>query len=151
MWRRGGFDASTLYRYWASNWLTGKDYNPVKQTSTAGGYVLRAAGNRIQVVGSFRNHGDPVRNRGKPYSISYGTDASSFRGKTYEFLVQELKIDLAGVTGTKILGCELIFVFEPDGKQYHGYWCRVLLFYNKERIINHVIDKWITTNYLTSS
>ena len=79
-----GFNVKTLYRYWASIYLTGKDFNPVKQNNVNGGYFLRAAGKKVQLVGSFRYFGDHIVNRGKPYSVN--TDESTLTGKTYEFL-----------------------------------------------------------------
>ena len=36
-----GFRAHTLYRYWASDYLQGKDFNPVKQNNVQGGYFQR--------------------------------------------------------------------------------------------------------------
>ena len=107
-----GFNASTLYRYWASDYLTGKDFNPVKQNNTHGGYFLRAAGKKVQLVGSFRYFGDPIVNRGKPYSVN--TDESTLTGKTYEFLAQKLSLNSTYTQSTKILGLNLTFVIEPD-------------------------------------
>ena len=56
-----------------------------------------------------------MENCGKPYSLDYEVDASSLKAKTYEFLVQNLKVNASGATGNKILGRSLVFVFEPDG------------------------------------
>ena len=107
-----GFNAKTLYRYWASNYLTGKDYNPVKQDNVSGGYFLRVAGKKVQLVGSFRYFGDHIVNRGKSYSVN--TNESTLTGKTYEFLVQKLSLNSTYTQSTKILGRNLIFVIQPD-------------------------------------
>ena len=70
-----GFCAHTLYRYWASDYLSGNDFNPVKQNNTNGGYFHRGSGKKVQFVGSFRYFGDTIVNRGKSYSLN--TDTST--------------------------------------------------------------------------
>ena len=65
-----GFRAHTLYRYWASDYLQGKDFNPVKQNNVHGGYFLRGSGKKVQFVGSFRYSGDTIVNRGKLYLLN---------------------------------------------------------------------------------
>ena len=41
-----GFSANTLYRYWSSDYLSGKDFTPIKR-STHGGYFLRGSGKKV--------------------------------------------------------------------------------------------------------
>ena len=65
-----GFRAHTLYRYWASDYLQGKDFNPVKQNNVHGGYFQRGSGKKVQFVGSFRYSGDTIVNRGKLYLLN---------------------------------------------------------------------------------
>ena len=72
-----GFRAHTLYRYWASDYLSGKDFNPVKQNNINGGYFQRGSGKKVQFVGSFRYSGDTIVNRGKPYSFNTDTSTST--------------------------------------------------------------------------
>ena len=105
-----GFKASTLYRFWS--WDRSGNNDKTKQTNMVGGRFQRAHGKKISIIGSFRNHGDHVENLGKPYSLNY--DPDEIQGHTYEFMIQNLKINPAGATGKKILGRSLIFIFEPD-------------------------------------
>ena len=106
-----GFRAHTLYRYWASDYLQGKDFNPVKQNNVTGGYFLRGSGKKVLFVGSFRYPGDAIVNRGKPYSLN--TDTSTSTGRTYEFMVQKLTLEPLASSSTT-LGSSLTFVIEPD-------------------------------------
>ena len=108
-----GFHASTLYRYWSlTEFNSGKDFNPVKESNVHGGFFQRGSGKKVQFVGSFRYTGDTIVNRGKPYSLN--TDTSLFTGRTYEFMVQNLTLDPLASSST-ILGSSLTFVIEPDG------------------------------------
>ena len=107
-----GFRAHTLYRYWASDYLQGKDFNPVKQNNTNGGYFHRGSGKKVQFVGSFRYFGDTIVNRGKPYSLNTNTSTTS--GRSYEFMVQKLTLE-ALAPSSSILGASLTFIIEPDG------------------------------------
>ena len=106
-----GFYAQTVYRYWASDYLQGKDFNPVKQSNVQGGYFHRGSGKKVQFVGSFRYTRDTIVNRGKPYSLN--TDTSVSTGRSYEFMVQKLTLDPLAVSSS-ILGASLTFVIEPD-------------------------------------
>ena len=117
-----GFRATTLYRYWAADFkpsgtpfnysaYKGKLFNAVEQKNKQGGYFQRGAGKKVQFKGSFRYSGDKIINTGKPFSLN--TDASDNKGKTYEFLVQELTL-VKPPTSTHILGSSLTFVIEPD-------------------------------------
>ena len=107
-----GFNAETLYRYWSSTeFNTGKDFNPVKQAKTQGGFFHRGSGKKVQFFGSFRYTGGEIVNRGKPFSIN--TDTNVFNGRTYEFLIQKLTLDTSATT-TSILGASLVFIIEPD-------------------------------------
>ena len=106
-----GFHAQTVYRYWASDYLQGKDFNPVKQSNVQGGYFHRGSGKTVQFVGSFRYTGDTIVNRGKPYSLN--TDTSVSTGRSYEFMVQKLTLDPLA-SSSSILGASLTFVIEPD-------------------------------------
>ena len=106
-----GFRAHTLYRYWASDYLSGKDFNPVKQNNVHGGYFQRGSGKKVQFVGSFRYSGDTIVNRGKPYSLN--TDTSISTGRSYEFMVQKLTLEPLA-SSSSILGSSLTFIIEPD-------------------------------------
>ena len=106
-----GFRAHTLYRYWASDYLSGKDFNPVKQNNVNGGYFQRGSGKKVQFVGSFRYSGDTIVNRGKPYSLN--TDTSTSTGRSYEFMLQKLTLEPLS-SSSSILGSSLTFVIEPD-------------------------------------
>ena len=104
------FYAKTMYRYWAANYASGDDFNPVKQGASGngvkGGYFLRGVGRKVQVHGGFQNFGDSIVNYGKPYTLNvHGMD-----GKTYEFMYQKLT---PNYLTNKILGLCLIFVIEP--------------------------------------
>ena len=105
-----GFSANTLYRYWSSDYLSGKDFNPIKR-STHEGYFLRGSGKKVQFVGSFRYSGDTIVNLGKPYSLN--TETSSTSGRSYEFMVQKLTLDPLS-SSSSILGSSLTFIIEPD-------------------------------------
>ena len=106
-----GFSATTLYRYWASDYLSGNDFNPVKQNNVHGGYFLRGSGKKVQFVGSLRYFGNTIVNRGKPYSLN--TDTSTSTGRSYEFMVQKLTFDPLS-SSSSILGSSLTFITEPD-------------------------------------
>ena len=106
-----GFRAHTLYRYWASDYLSGNDFNPVKQNNVHGGYFQRGSGKKVQFVGSFRYSGDTIVNRGKPYLLN--TDTSISTGRSYEFMVQKLTLEPLA-SSSSILGSSLTFVIEPD-------------------------------------
>ena len=106
-----GFHAQTVYRHWASDYLQGKDFNPVKQSNVQGGYFHRGSGKKVQFVGSFRYTGDTIVNRGKPYSLN--TDTSVSTGRSYEFMVQKLTLDPLA-SSSSILGASLTFVIELD-------------------------------------
>ena len=105
-----GFRAHTLYRYWASDYLSGNDFNPVKQDNVHGGYFQRGSGKKVQFVGSFRYSGDTIVNHGKPYSLN--TDTSTSTGRSYEFMVQKLTLEPLA-SSSSILGSSLTFIIEP--------------------------------------
>jgi len=77
-----------------------------------GGYFLRAGGKKVQVSGSFRNFGNTVVNHGKSFSLN--SDPNTLTGQSYEFMTQELSLDI-NYTATKIIGRSLIFIIQPDG------------------------------------
>ena len=106
-----GFRSHTLYRHCASDYLQGKDFNPVKQNNVHGGYFHRGSGKKVQFVGSFRYSGDTIVNRGKPYSLN--TDTSTSTGRSYEFMVQKLSLEPLA-SSSSILGSSLTFIIEPD-------------------------------------
>ena len=106
-----GFRAHTLYRYWASDYLSGNDFNPVKQDNVHGGYFQCESGKKVQFVDSFRYSGDTIVNRGKPYSLN--TDTSTSTGRSYEFMVQKLTLEPLA-SSSSILGSSLTFIIEPD-------------------------------------
>ena len=108
-----GYNGKSLYRFWSSADLSGKDYSWRKEDVYNGGYFLRGSGKKVQMVGSFRYSGDTIVNRGKPYSLNTDT-VTTFTGRTYEFMVQKLTLD-SSATSSSILGSSLKFVIEPDG------------------------------------
>ena len=93
-----GYTASTKYKYWS--WTC---KNKVQQNDSRGGYFHRGTSKRVRVKGSFLNH----RKRIYGQEISYSLDYEN--GKTYEFVIQELK-----TTQSDILGNAIHFVFEPE-------------------------------------
>ena len=107
-----GYYAKTLYRFWASNVNNnGKEFSRTVQSYTRSGYFHPGSGKNVQFKGSFHYTGNKIINKGKSFSLN--VDSSDNKGKTYEFLVQELTGDNQGQAET-ILGTSLTFVIKPD-------------------------------------
>ena len=79
-----GYNVNSLYRFWSSADLSGKDFSQGKRVQC--GYFLRRSGKKVQFSGSFRYSGDSIVNRGKPYSLNIDT-ATTITRRTYEFMV----------------------------------------------------------------
>ena len=96
-----GYTASTKYKYWSWSYE-----NTIQQNDAQCGYFHRGTGKRVGIKGSFLNR----RNRTYGQEISYSLDSEN--GKTYEFVMQELK-----TTQSDILGNTIYFLFEPDNNK----------------------------------
>ena len=105
-----GYDSKVTYRFWAANkGTTGRDFS-VSKSSGKGKRFLRMYGNNAQIHGQFELKGHHVYNHGKPYTVNIdGTN-----GETYEALTQHVTLNMSGITGNKLIGGSLIFIFQPD-------------------------------------
>ena len=95
----------TKYKYWSWNYK-----NKVQKNDAQGGYFHRGTGKRVRINGSFLNR----RNRIYGQEISHSLDYEN--GKTYEFVMQQLKI-----TQSDILRNSIYFVFEPDNQHIMNF------------------------------
>ena len=108
-----GYEATTLYRFWASNVNNnGKEFSRTAQAYTRGGYFHRGSGKNVQFKGSFHYTGNKIINKGKPYSLN--VDAADNKGKSYEFFVQDLQGKTAAGVSQTFFGSSLTFVIKPD-------------------------------------
>ena len=108
-----GYEVKTLYRFWASDVNNnGKEYSRKPQAYTRSGYFLRGAGKNVQFKGSFHYTGNKLNNKGKPFSLN--VDSGDNKGKTYEFLVQDLQGKTGDGSSQVIFGTSLTFVIKPD-------------------------------------
>ena len=92
-----GYTASTKYKYWSWSYE-----NKVQQNDVQGGYFHRRTVKRVRIKGSFLNHRIRIYGQKISHSLDYKN------GKTYEFVMQELK-----TTQSDILGNAIYFVFDP--------------------------------------
>ena len=108
-----GYYAKTLYRFWASNVnQSGKEFSRTVQAYTRSGYYHLGAGKNVQFKGTFHYSGTKIINKGKPFSLN--VDTADNKGKTYEFLVQELTGSTSSGAAQNILDTTLTFIIKPD-------------------------------------